>query len=327
MKKIIPSFQIQIIVLFLCLLLISLFFNRSFFISSFEDYLEKAQLENVEQNIKNIYNEYSSDISQENQEKFKNDVENIMTNVKQIDIAKESYKKEILSYSIYIVVFIFISLLIVFIFSFNLISKPLARLQKATNELKKGNLKVTIKESKFSPLNDLIISFNTMISELEVNQQKLVEAEKKLLWREIARVMAHEIKNPLTPIRLSAERLEMKYLEKSKNIDEIFQESMSIIKEEMNNLQTLVTRFRDFATMPQANPETYSLNEQLSDIILPYKSRTEIISNIPEDLPDIFADKLQMRQVFVNLIQNAIQSRDKNNQVIVSAKIEYFLLI
>ena len=86
----------------------------------------------------------------------------------------------------------------------------------------RGNLAVIVKESRFSPLNDLIVSFNNMSHELLSNRKKLIQAEKDSAWRDMARILAHEIKNPLTPIRLSLERLEMKYASKSKDLDVVF---------------------------------------------------------------------------------------------------------
>jgi len=147
-----------------------------------------------------------------------------------------------------------------------------------------------------------------MVDELESSRDKLLQAEKDMMWREMAQVMAHEIKNPLTPLRLSTERMEMKYWGKSENFDKIFQDSMEVINEEINNLQHLVKEFSKFARMPSANFEEYDINEQIRDIIPPYRGKADITLTLDPEIPQFFGDKMQMKQVFVNLIQNAIQA-------------------
>ncbi|MCK4904038.1 MAG: HAMP domain-containing protein, partial [Candidatus Marinimicrobia bacterium] len=134
-----------------------------------------------------------------------------MSTENQKAIARRVFINEIELYSKFIFFFLTVSVIILFFISFYFITRPLKRLQDATLQLAQGNLTVSVKESKFSPLNDLIISFNTMSQELESNRKKIIQAEKDAAWRDMARILAHEIKNPLTPIRLSLERLEIKY--------------------------------------------------------------------------------------------------------------------
>ncbi len=322
LKNLIPSFRIQIVLLFFILLMLSILFMRTFFIRSYQNYLRRIPIEKLDGQLSNLYSQYKDKLSTEEDEKYKRQIENMLIEIKQIEIAKGLYQHEIIIYSVYMFVFVSLSVLIIFLVSVNLITKPLKRLQNATGELTEGNLQIQLKENRFSPINNLIVSFNQMVSELEENRKQIIEAEKKLIWREIARVMAHEIKNPLTPIRLSIERLEQKYLENSENIDTIFCDTIKIVKEEINNLQMLVRRFSDFAKMPEPNPGYYDLSEQLNEILNLYKNQHNIHQEIKKDLPDFYGDKMQMRQVFINLTQNALQAIDKNGKLTIGAKFE-----
>lgn len=316
MRLPVPSFRVQIIILFSALLTVAVLLFRSYFIESFNDFRTQINYLELESKINEIYEEYNSGFTTSRQEEsFKNDIENLLIDVKQIDLTGDIVERELRVYSIFIYVFVIVTVLIVFLISFGLITRPLSRLQEATKELGRGNLNIFVKESKFSPINDLIMSFNAMTAELVENRNKLLEAEKEVMWREMAQVMAHEIKNPLTPIRLQMQRMEHKYLMGSDNFEEIFAEGMKIVNEEVENLQTLVNQFRNFAKMPSASFSNYDITEQLREIVSPYESEADIELDIEEDLPEFYGDKMQMKQVFVNLIQNAIQAMDSDRRL------------
>ncbi len=315
-RKYIPSFRIQIFLVFILLLFSAVLFTRSFFIKSFEPFLHRVTQQNEDQQLIDIHKNYSFWIPSEKKDEFDRDIESLMIGQKQLDLAVTLYQQRIAAYSMYITTFIVLSVLLIFLLTISLITRPLRRLQTATQELKSGNIRIQIKENRFSPINDLIISFNTMVRELEIQRKRAIEAEKQVVWREIARVMAHEIKNPLTPIKLTVERLEMKHATDPGRTSEILSDSIKIIKEEIENLQQLVNRFRNFATLPQAAPEYYQLETQLADIIGAYDTDFNIRFALAEPLPPVYADKIQLKQVFVNLIQNAIQSFELGNEEI-----------
>ncbi|MBS1272166.1 MAG: Signal transduction histidine-protein kinase AtoS [Candidatus Marinimicrobia bacterium] len=323
MRKFVPSFRLQIILLVSILLTASVLVFRSYFIDSFRTFQNQIEYLELDSKIISLYQEYQDDMEAGATDEFKNEVENLLMDVKQIELAGDFFEREIKVYSIFIFVFLILTVLIIFLVSFGLITRPLARLQEATKELAGGNLDIHVKESPFSPINDLIVSFNAMTAELVENRNKLLEAEKEMMWREMAQVMAHEIKNPLTPIRLQTQRLENKYMMGSDNLDKVFSEVMKIVNEEVDNLQALVNQFRDFAKMPSANFEEYSLKEQLREIVMPYDSEVNIICEIEEDPPQFYGDKMQMKQVFVNLVQNAIQSMDSQEDAELRIHAEY----
>jgi nitrogen fixation/metabolism regulation signal transduction histidine kinase len=148
----------------------------------------------------------------------------------------------------------------------------------------------------------------------------IISAQRTLAWGEVARRLAHEIKNPLTPIQLSAERLQHKLADKLDAPDQqLLERSTRTIVNQVGALQNLVNEFRDYARTPEVNFAPVSLNELIADVLVLYESGQAgnspqylIRTNLAEDLPNILADAQQLRQVFHNLIKNAIEA--KNDQ-------------
>ncbi len=307
-----PSFRTQIILLVVLLIVTSVLFFRDFFINSFQSFSETSETLSTNEKSRKLYEDYNLQLDQVNRDQFRKDIEEIMSTENQKAIARRVFINEIELYSKFVFFFLTIIVIILFLISFYFITRPLKRLQDATLQLAQGNFSVQIKESKFSPLNDLIISFNTMSQELESNRKKIIQAEKDAAWRDMARILAHEIKNPLTPIRLSLERLEMKYALKSKDLDAVFSNVTAIIHEEIDNLQTFASEFSKFAKLPEAVMKHYNVNKQIAEICTPYQTELKINLKLEEKLPLLFADKIQVKQVLENLIQNSINAAKDN---------------
>ena len=312
----IPSFRTQIVLLVLFLVVNSALFLRNYFLDSFQSYSNQVDALKIDEKVNQVYQKYQGKLDQQSKSEFKADIEAILVTESQKTLAQKLFRNEIRLYSAFIFIFITIFVLLLFFISFYLITKPLQRLQSATVRLSKGDLSTEVQESRFSPLNDLIQSFNTMTKELNSSRKRLIQAEKESVWRDMARVLAHEIKNPLTPIRLSIERLERKYYSSSKDFDQVFGNVKKTIHEEVNNLQTLASEFSQFARLPVARPVNYSIHDQLQEIIKPYQDKAKIIISINAESDHISADVDQMKQVFTNLIQNSIQSLESDNRLI-----------
>lgn len=312
----IPSFRTQIVLLVLFLVVNSALFLRNYFLDSFQSYSNQVDALKIDEKVNQVYQKYQGKLDQQSKSEFKADIEAILVTESQKTLAQKLFRNEIRLYSAFIFIFITIFVLLLFFISFYLITKPLQRLQSATVRLSKGDLSTEVQESRFSPLNDLIQSFNTMTKELNSSRKRLIQAEKESVWRDMARVLAHEIKNPLTPIRLSIERLERKYYSSSKDFDQVFGNVKKTIHEEVNNLQTLASEFSQFARLPVARPVNYSIHDQLQEIIKPYQDKAKIILSINAESDHISADVDQMKQVFTNLIQNSIQSLESDNRLI-----------
>jgi nitrogen fixation/metabolism regulation signal transduction histidine kinase len=136
---------------------------------------------------------------------------------------------------------------------------------------------------------------------------RLVQAQRATAWAEVARRLAHEIKNPLTPIRLSAERLEMKLGERLPREDaETLKRSTETIVNQVAALKAMVDDFRDYARLPAPEPAPLDLNALVRQVLALYENSTVPISKqLTEPLPPVWADGAQIRQVIHNLVQNA----------------------
>ena len=138
---------------------------------------------------------------------------------------------------------------------------------------------------------------------------QIVSAQRTQAWAEVARRLAHEIKNPLTPIQLSAERMAMKLQGKLDNTDQLLvTKSVKTIVDQVDALQRLVNEFRDFGRLPQARLQALDLNELLTEMMPLYDNINAVVPvswQLQADLPPILGDAAQLRQVVHNLIQNA----------------------
>ncbi|MCL5276459.1 MAG: ATP-binding protein [Deltaproteobacteria bacterium] len=141
----------------------------------------------------------------------------------------------------------------------------------------------------------------------------LIKMQRITTWQEVAKRMAHEIKNPLTPIRLSAERLRRKYLEVIPSDREVFDECTRTIVTEVDELRRLVDEFSSFARMPVSQPKLNSINDLLSEVYTLYAAAHRDIEFLLEKdghVPPIKFDMAQIRRVVINLIENAVWAVD-----------------
>jgi len=146
-------------------------------------------------------------------------------------------------YSVLFLVGVMLVSVIIFAFVFYKITTPLKELENATAKIRHGDFDVFLPETGLGELKQLKQSFNEMSRELDQTQNRLLQAEKEMIWKELSRILAHEIKNPLTPINLAVERLEEKYeIDRDKFI-EIFPEASRMIKAEIQKLRHLVQSF------------------------------------------------------------------------------------
>ncbi|MEY2993144.1 MAG: hypothetical protein RL357_79 [Pseudomonadota bacterium] len=135
----------------------------------------------------------------------------------------------------------------------------------------------------------------------------MISAQRAQAWHEVARRLAHEIKNPLTPIQLSAERLEHKLKGKLGDVDQaLVTKSVKTIVQQVDAMQRMVNEFRDFSRLPKAQLVPVNLNQQIQDTLALYEgTATPVELSLQAGLPNVMADAEQLRQVIHNLVQNA----------------------
>src|SRR3989338_7860130 len=144
---------------------------------------------------------------------------------------------------------------------------------------------------------------------------ELIKAQKTAAWREVASGIAHEIKNPLTPIQLNTQRLKKKFKEGSSDFTEVFDESTNVIIQEVEGLKTLVDEFSKFARMPEPNPKPYKLHRIIDDTLALYKDirkGIKFLTSYDPKIDIIKADHEQLKRVFINLIENSIDAVNGN---------------
>ncbi|MGD9948238.1 MAG: ATP-binding protein [Desulfobulbus sp.] len=153
------------------------------------------------------------------------------------------------------------------------------------------------------------------------NLTNLEKAQRLAAWQEVARRIAHEIKNPLTPIQLSAQRLRKRYLDTIPDNRDIFDQCTSTIINQVEEIKNLVSEFSDFARMPQLHKERKDIGHLTREMVLLYQEahkHLHISCNINPDLPEFLFDAVQIKRVLINLLDNAVSVLDKGGTITVS---------
>ncbi|NUO79464.1 HAMP domain-containing protein [candidate division KSB1 bacterium] len=199
------------------------------------------------------------------------------------------------------------------------ITKPLEELAAATRRLVQGDWQYRVALRSHDEIGEMALAFNAMVSDLQRQQEQVIALEKMAAWREIARVLAHEIKNPLTPIQLMVQQMQDEYRGANDDYRAMLKKCGSIIREEISKLQKLVREFSDFARMPELHLAPGQLNELIKEVAALHASRV-IKFELDAKLPIFAFDWEALRRVFINLIQNALQS-SATAEVTISTKL------
>ena len=215
-------------------------------------------------------------------------------------------------YIIIVSLLLFISITIAIRFSSRFF-RSINNLIFASTEIGHGNLNTKVPEIKTDKdMEVLNKNFNSMISRLKNQQEKLIINERYKAWGNLSRKLAHEIKNPLTPIQLTIDRIRNKYSKQITNEDqESFNENLKIINTQIKQIENLVNEFSDFARMPKPILKKNNLVKLLNENI---KLLSEINKSIEIDFNNrneeilLECDKEQISRVFINLIKNSIES-------------------
>lgn len=192
----------------------------------------------------------------------------------------------------------------------NSITQPLTRLSEKLKRFKLGKTNELLEWKSNDEIGTLIDEYNNLTQELENSADLLAKTERDIAWREMAKQVAHEIKNPLTPMKLNIQYLERTTNESPDRAHEMIKRISSSLIEQIDNLSQIANEFSNFAAMPQASNEKISLNEIVETIHDLFRKRDDMDINMIEPIDDlyIFADKNHLVRILNNLLKNAIQA-------------------
>lgn len=229
---------------------------------------------------------------------------------KQSDLEKEISTFLVALINVYVLLFALSVLAAIFIS--NYLTHPLRLIQEKMRQVKLGRKSDAIEWKNKDEIGSLVSEYNRMIVELAASAEKLAQSERESAWREMAKQVAHEIKNPLTPMRLSMQLFQRAYSDKAPDMDQKVDRLAKTMLEQIDTLASIATAFSDFAKMPRPNNEGMDLKELAKNAISFFHETSETTDFHFEDnsieTAWICADKEQLLRVFNNLFRNAIQA-------------------
>jgi two-component system, NtrC family, nitrogen regulation sensor histidine kinase NtrY len=196
------------------------------------------------------------------------------------------------------------------------VTRPVEQLAQAARQVAAGDWHTQVSVTSADELGELAESFNRMTNELLQQKEQLVQSERVAAWRELARRLAHELKNPLFPLQLTVENLLRARQQSPEQFEEIFRESASTLLAEIANLKTIVSRFSEFSRMPQPQFQRVELNEVVESVShlfqaqlrAPERAPIECKLELAEALPPIAADPELLHRALSNLVLNAMDA-------------------
>jgi len=228
------------------------------------------------------------------------------------------------TYSLAIIFIILLSTILA-----NQISSPIEKLTKATRSVARGDMNIQLQNNESGEVKELINGFNQMVLELKKNQLELAEVERESAWREMAKQVAHEIKNPLTPMKLAVQHLVAAHNDKSDKYNSIFEKVTSTIINQIDILKNIASEFSNFAKMPSLKLESVDIiavSYEIIDLFIEEDCSVNIIPNTNKII--ILSDKEQFQRMIINLIRNSIQANAKQINIIANLldkKVELFI--
>ncbi len=196
------------------------------------------------------------------------------------------------------------------------VTRPVGKLVEGAKEVASGNWDARVTIHSRDEIGTLAGAFNQMTEQLAEQRERLIQTERVAAWRELARRLAHELKNPLFPLQITVENLQRAREQHAADFEEIFRESTDTLLAEIQNLKTIVGRFSDFAKMPRPELHSLDVNEMVRGVtrlfeprfIAPGEPKITTELQLDEKLPLIQADSVLLHRAIGNLVLNAIDA-------------------
>jgi two-component system, NtrC family, nitrogen regulation sensor histidine kinase NtrY len=196
------------------------------------------------------------------------------------------------------------------------VTRPVRKLAEGAREVSEGNWGARVAVRGRNEIGQLATAFNRMTAQLIEQREQLVQAERVAAWRELARRLAHELKNPLFPLQTTVENLQRAREQSPEQFDEVFRESTGILLSEIENLKNIVGRFSDFAKMPQPELGPVNVNDVVRSVVKLFEAQFGAVGRPPitpelhleDGLPIIQADAPLLHRAIENLVFNAMDA-------------------
>jgi len=193
------------------------------------------------------------------------------------------------------------------------ITRPVRRLAESARKVASGNWNTTVEIASEDEIGQLARSFNRMTHELVEQRERLVQTERVAAWRELARRLAHELKNPLFPLQITVENMQRARQSYPEQFDEVFREGSQTLLAELANLKQIIGRFSDFAKMPAPEMQPVDCNALVAETMKLFEpqlaaARIAARAELDPNLRRVAADAEQMTRVLRNLVLNAIDA-------------------
>jgi signal transduction histidine kinase len=206
------------------------------------------------------------------------------------------------------------------------IADPVRRLTRATQRIARGDFDAQIAVRTSDELRRLVDAFNSMAAELKAQRGQLERTHRLEAWAEMARQVAHEIKNPLTPIQLSAEHLRRVHADRGEPMGEVLESCVSSILGQVRLLRQISAEFSSFASSPTAKPSPVDVPELVAEVVEPYRTglagRIEVVNQVTAPLPRVFVDRTLVARSLANIIENALHAMPGRGSLTIDASAE-----
>lgn len=238
----------------------------------------------------------------------------------QIEIAEDITRRSILLFGAYTIVLILI-VIVGTIFA-NQISAPIRQLITATQRIAKGELDFRLKVSRKDEIGELHEAFNTMTADLQENRESLIKAEREMAWREMAKQVAHEIKNPLTPVKLSIQHLRQAFHDNDKNFPQLLEQVTKTAIEQIEALSRIASQFARFARMPEHREEDVDIQEVVSEAVKLFDEHKDLEMRFAHvSGPTVVrGDREELRRAFINILRNAVQAMNEKGTIVIGTE-------
>ena len=241
---------------------------------------------------------------------------------------QDELKDEISNFLVTIInlnAFIFLIAGTIALFLTNRITSSFLLISKKMQEVNLGKTNEEIEWMRNDEIGGLVKEYNKMVKKLEESAAALAKSEREGAWREMARQVAHEIKNPLTPMKLSIQYLQKAIDNNSANVKEMAASVAKTLVEQIDHLSKIASDFSQFANIGNPKKEVFDLHELLYSLTSLYETTENLLFKwVPvHQRIMVYADKTQLNRLFTNLLQNAMEACDNNSRRVISVSEEY----